>query len=226
MDDLPAMDDASLRRGRPTLHITYGDDIALLAALALLNESYALFAATPSLLPLAVREIGASGMIGGQAVDVSGARHRGRLEKTTALTRLTMAAGALAARASAHHTDVLIQFGDALGEAYQICDDIVDALDTGAASGKTSNQDSRNERCNCLHQLGHTAAVERVADLIESSTTRLRHCFGPTPQTAMLEDFARVLVTRTLNLVENDPALALAGMSGAGLVERPQLAGS
>ncbi len=67
--------------GRPALHIEFGADIALLAALALLNEAYAIFASLPSLLPIAVREIGLGGMIGGQAADLCGSQEPSRIRK-------------------------------------------------------------------------------------------------------------------------------------------------
>ena len=71
-DDLPSMDDAALRRGSATLHLVFGEDIALLAALALLNQAYALFGSNTCLLAEAVACIGSNGMIGGQALDLAG----------------------------------------------------------------------------------------------------------------------------------------------------------
>ena len=70
-DDLPAMDNARERRGVPALHLVFGEDIAVLAALALLNQAYAIFGRSPRLIAEAVSCIGINGMIGGQAVDLA-----------------------------------------------------------------------------------------------------------------------------------------------------------
>ena len=69
-DDLPSMDDADVRRGRPALHLVFGEDVALLTALALLNRAYAIFGRSPALMHQATECIGVDGMIGGQAVDL------------------------------------------------------------------------------------------------------------------------------------------------------------
>ena len=226
LDDLPAMDDALLRRGRPALHIEFGADIALLAALALLNEAYAIFASLPSLLPIAVREIGLGGMIGGQAADLCGSHEPSRIRKTTALTRLTMAAGAAAAGADAESSQTLICFGEQLGEAYQICDDIVDARASDDESGKNGGQDRRHNRCSVLTQLGSAAACERVRVLMDNGIERLRRQFGSGPECRLLEGFARALLARALELGEHDSAFAAAGLSGSRGMERDLLARS
>ena len=225
-DDLPAMDDAMTRRGRPTLHVVFGEDMAMLAALALLNESYGIFGDLPALLPMAVREIGARGMIGGQAADVRGSREHSRVEKTTALTRLAMAAGAAAAGADSRDTEVLIRFGDVIGEVYQICDDIVDAVATDSESGKTNGQDRRHSRCSLMTQLGDRAACERVRMLVDGAVERLRIHFGNCPQTMLLHEFAQSIVARGLKMVEYDPSHAAAGLRSSGRMERSSLAGS
>jgi geranylgeranyl diphosphate synthase type II len=70
VDDLPAMEDADVRRGRPALHLAFGEDIELLTALSLLNQAYAIFGRKPALIREATGCIGVDGMIGGQAVDL------------------------------------------------------------------------------------------------------------------------------------------------------------
>lgn len=129
LDDLPAMDDADLRRGRPTVHLIYGESMALLASLALFNQAYALLAhaACQSGAPALVEKLmgkaayclGADGMIGGQAVDLelrSGSvgpeALASRNLKTTALMRLTMTAGAIAGGASEAEVTALARFGE------------------------------------------------------------------------------------------------------------------
>jgi geranylgeranyl diphosphate synthase type II len=131
IDDLPCMDDADLRRGRPALHRVYGEEVALLAGIALLNQAYALFSENPELIREAVECIGVDGMIGGQAIDLcagpSEASLAARDRKTSALMRLALTAGALAAGASRQDVAPLAAAGQQLGQAYQICDDLLDA---------------------------------------------------------------------------------------------------
>lgn len=199
-DDLPAMDDAQIRRGRPAVHAAFGEDIALLVALALFNEAYALVASFPGLLSTAVREIGSRGMIGGQAADLIGKQARSRLEKTSALMRLTMAAGAAAGHAKESDAQVLASFGQALGEAYQICDDMVDLLANSAAAGKTTHQDERHSRMNLATELGYTRSCNRVRQLAEAAVARLRAHFGDSIHVQLLGDFAQGIVESGRNV--------------------------
>lgn len=135
IDDLPCMDDERERRGKQAVHVQFGDDVAILAALALLNQSYAIFAssAQPRLTLEAVRCIGVDGMIGGQALDLRSpaANRSDRYRKTSALMRLTLTAGAIACNAPPRKVSRLAVAGEALGEAYQIWDDLADGLGSG-----------------------------------------------------------------------------------------------
>jgi len=184
LDDLPAMDDAPTRRGRPALHRVYGESVALLAALALLNKSYALLArgarangfdeAALYLVEEATACIGSDGMIGGQVVDLvllgKGQQQEtlaSRNLKTTALMRLTMNAGALACGANQAEADALGFFGDALGMAYQICDDLLDEIGESELLGKPAGQDARHSRASHVSELGLTGAHEFAVSLIE-----------------------------------------------------------
>jgi geranylgeranyl pyrophosphate synthase len=194
-DDLPCMDDAALRRGRAALHVAFGADLATLAGLALLNQSYLLFAMeSPRLVRLAARAIGVDGMIGGQSVDLEGLRIRSGLEKTTALTRLAMTAGAITAHARPPAVKLLCGFGDALGEAYQILDDVADALGSEALLGKTAGQDARHGRASAVVQWGADRARERAEGLVERSCAKLRGHFGLSEPVRLLEAFARMVV--------------------------------
>lgn len=196
IDDLPCMDDAGLRRGSATVHVLFGADLAILAALALLNRAYSLFSEIPGLLASAVREIGASHMIGGQAIDLRGANTKGRMEKTTSLMRLTMSAGAAAAHASIHDTAVLVAFGHDLGEAYQIYDDLADVFDSDESSGKTSGQDFRHCRGSAVSDLGPTRAREAATALVERACRDLQECFGSSRCAELLASFARSVAER------------------------------
>ena len=155
LDDLPSMDDAPLRRGRPTNHREFGEAIAILAAFALLNLAFgtlardyepALGASISSLLATAV---GLDGLIGGQAADLLATDtqisfetleriHRG---KTGALFNASATAGALTAGASPAHIANLSAFAKNVGLAFQIIDDLLDVEGDPAQTGKAARED-------------------------------------------------------------------------------------
>ena len=155
-DDLPAMDNDDLRRGRPTSHKVYGEGLAILVGDALLTEAFALMARAPGVAPAralaAVEELaraaGEAGMVGGQALDLAAegtvaslARLRamhGR--KTGALFRAAVRVGAIVGGARPAVLRRLTAYGEQLGLAFQIVDDLLDAGDGGgdAARGKST----------------------------------------------------------------------------------------
>jgi geranylgeranyl diphosphate synthase type II len=229
-DDLPAMDDAGVRRGRPALHRVYGESVALLAALALLNESYALLVraareqgrceAGLRLVEEAARCIGSDGMIGGQAVDlVLCGKGQGdealasRNLKTTALMRLTLSAGALACGASAQEIAALGRFGDALGMAYQICDDLLDEFGASDSLGKPAGQDARHARASYTAELGATGAHRFAVSLIEEGLQALRDQFGERREVGWLAEAARLIVNGAVELPALDPSLTLSAQA-------------
>lgn len=187
-DDLPAMDDADVRRGRPALHLRFGEDTALLTALALLNQAYFLFGSTPALLREAVDCIGVNGMIGGQAADLQiraagrasewGRESRNR--KTTSLMRLTLTAGAMAAGSASHDVRALARCGECLGEAYQTYDDLLDEFGLCEHTGKTAKQDARHHRASHLAEFGIEASRRHVCELTDQAKDCLRSHFGET----------------------------------------------
>ena len=193
-DDLPAMDDADVRRGRTALHLRFGEDTALLTALALLNQAYALFGTRPALLREAVECIGVNGMIGGQAADLeiraagngchSGRKSRNR--KTTALMRLSLTAGALACRANQADVDALAHCGECLGEAYQTYDDLLDEFSACEQTGKTARQDARHHRASHVAEFGMEASRAHVDALTREAKDGLRSHFGGTPSVRLL----------------------------------------
>ena len=157
-DDLPCMDDAAIRRGIPCVHKVYGEEVAWLAGIALLNQSYAIFGKVPALIAEACLCIGTEGMICGQALDL--APHDGddeallqrsadlveRYKKTSSMMRLSLTAGALALGIPAAEVAPLGDAGMALGEAYQIGDDLLDMRRSSEALGKPAGQDQRHHR--------------------------------------------------------------------------------
>jgi geranylgeranyl diphosphate synthase type II len=183
-DDLPCMDDAILRRDRAPLHKVFGEPVALLAGLALLNQAYLLFSPTPELVREAAECIGANGMIGGQALDIGigDVDLASRDRKTTALMRLTLTAGALAGGAPTELVGELAQCGERLGRAYQMLDDLLDA-----------DEDERNAR------VAWRISVEKVTSEVQECAEAMRTKFGPHgyPLVGMVEVlFAAVVAGR------------------------------
>lgn len=134
LDDMPCMDNAIERRGVAAAHVIFGEGIATLAAVALLNQAYSIFGQHHAL----AHEGGAcvAEMIEGQAVDLQGGRERAH-RKTTGLLRLSLTAGAIACGAADPDIHVLAQSGECLGEAYQMYDDFEDG---DAASVMSADQ--------------------------------------------------------------------------------------
>jgi geranylgeranyl diphosphate synthase type II len=213
IDDLPGMDDAGLRRNRRTLHLVYGEGTAMLAALALLNQSYALLAraarscgrgdAVERLVSEAARVVGAEGMIGGQALDLelrAGCADvdtlAGRDLKTVALMRLMTTAGALACGADEEGARALREFGECFGRAYQVCDDLLDESRDDYPSGKTSGQDARHGRANAVVTLGACGARRMAYELIERGAEALAARFGRRFEAQLLNDAARHVFNR------------------------------
>ena len=178
-DDLPAIDDDDLRRGRPTAHVRFGEDIAVLAGDALLNHAFALVCdrqAGPEALRLAalselVSAVGLLGMIGGQYRDVrpsenldaAGLERTSRL-KTGALLGASAACGAIVAGADASGVDTSRAFGTELGLLFQIVDDVLDETGSDEALGKPAGADARRGRRTFASELGLDGARERAAE--------------------------------------------------------------
>jgi geranylgeranyl diphosphate synthase type II len=173
-DDLPAMDDDTLRRGRPTLHVVYGDGIAILAGDGLLTEAFALLAREPHATgDLAARKLavigrvasaaGAIGMVGGQAIDLEAAgttdipnRPRPVLDrqslpgmhamKTGALIRASAVAGAIMGGGESDQVEAVDAFAAEIGLVFQIVDDILDVEGAADQLGKTAGKDAAADK--------------------------------------------------------------------------------
>lgn len=169
-DDLPAMDNDTLRRGRPTTHVVYGDGMAILVGDGLLTAAFELLAREPAsedadIVRRKLRVIarvgeaaGASGMVGGQAIDLGAARPHGRdlppasfdhdglqamhARKTGALIRAAAVAGAIMAGAAEPIVETIDAYATDLGLAFQIIDDILDVEGVAADLGKTAGKDA------------------------------------------------------------------------------------
>jgi geranylgeranyl pyrophosphate synthase len=171
-DDLPAMDDDTLRRGRPTLHVVYGEGIAILAGDGLHAEAFALLARAPesddpAIIRRQLRVIrvvgdaaGAMGMVGGQAIDLQAAGqapgHALTLDaeglramharKTGALIRASAVSGAIMAGATDDLVDAFDRYATDVGLAFQIVDDILDVEGDPASLGKTAGKDAADDK--------------------------------------------------------------------------------
>ena len=165
-DDLPAMDDDTLRRGRATTHVVYGDGLAILAGDGLLTEAFGVLARWPSPAcggrdvptPSADRRLravgalseaaGVAGMVGGQAIDLDGSAHDPaaledlHLRKTGALIRASATLGAIVAGANDAGIHAIDAYARELGLAFQIIDDVLDVEGSNTALGKTAGKDA------------------------------------------------------------------------------------
>jgi len=180
-DDLPAMDDDDLRRGRPATHIAFGEAIAILAGDALQARAFERIAnnpQTPPVIALACLQTlsqaaGAGGMCGGQALDIHAtgqAQNLAELEhmhrlKTGALIRAAVRMGALCGQAKAGELEQLDKFASALGLAFQIQDDILDIEANAQQLGKTSGKDAAQHKSTFPALLGLSASKKQLAHL-------------------------------------------------------------
>lgn len=191
-DDLPAMDNSDLRRGRPTLHKTTDDATAILAGDGLLTLAFDIITrdeihkdpAVRLLLTRALaRAAGIGGMVGGQLLDLAGEGRfgdRGPVDvarvqqmKTGALLRFGCIAGALLGQASQKDYQALDAYGRALGEAFQIADDLLDVEGDAAALGKPAGADAALGKTTFVTQLGIDGAKKRVRDLLAKADEAL-----------------------------------------------------
>src|SRR5512143_1142426 len=191
-DDLPAMDNSDLRRGRPTAHKAFDDATAILAGDALLTIAFDIItrdeihrdANVRLLLTRALaRCAGIGGMVGGQILDLAGEGRFGGNEpidvariqqmKTGALLRFGCIAGAILGQSSAKEYQALDDYGRALGEAFQITDDLLDVEGDAVALGKPSGQDAALGKTTFVTQLGIEGAKQRVRDLLARADAAL-----------------------------------------------------
>ncbi len=184
-DDLPAMDDDALRRGRPTCHIVFGEAMAILAGDALQALAFELLADDPridantgmAMLRALGRACGAEGMAGGQALDLAAIGHPltlAELEhmhacKTGALIRASVQLGALIAGADADTLDALDRYAHAVGLAFQVRDDILDVEGESAVIGKTAGKDAAADKPTFPSIIGLDASRARLAALTDEA---------------------------------------------------------
>jgi geranylgeranyl pyrophosphate synthase len=185
-DDLPDFDDDALRRGRPTSHIVYGEALALAAGFALLTEGLSWIAEqppalAPRLLRLVTRAIGLDGMIGGQYLDLCAEGrslppeallevHAG---KTGRLIRSAVLVGGVVGNAGASLLDGLGRYGEELGLAFQISDDLLDALGDEEVTGKATGADAAAGKATFVSAFGAEGAREHARAATERAKLEL-----------------------------------------------------
>jgi farnesyl diphosphate synthase len=191
-DDLPAMDDDDLRRGRPTVHKAYDEATAILAGDALLTLAFEIMAdpathpdgETRAALCLGLaRGAGLGGMVGGQMLDIAAESATAPLSpeairllqamKTGALLRFSVEAAAILAGASPDRRAALVRYGEALGSAFQVADDILDAESTDAALGKRAGKDAARNKGTFVSVHGLEPAKALRDDLVEKAIAAL-----------------------------------------------------
>ncbi|MFG1399424.1 polyprenyl synthetase family protein [Roseixanthobacter pseudopolyaromaticivorans] len=216
-DDLPAMDNDVLRRGRPTVHVAYGEATAILAGDALLTLAFDLLAGEDAhpdakvriaLVSALARAAGMGGMVGGQMLDLAA---EGRFAdhvplalsmaeirdlqamKTGALLAVSVDAGALLGGATSEERAALAAYGRALGAAFQIADDILDIEGSTADLGKTAGKDVTAGKATLVASLGVDAARDLLGELVGEAQDALAP-FGA--RGAILAEAARFVAER------------------------------
>jgi len=202
-DDLPAMDNDDLRRGKPTSHKVYGEAVAILAGDALLTMAFDVAAQTEN--AQVVRELasaaGVAGMVGGQLLDLEGENKRLGLEdlrqlhaaKTGALIRVSVRVGAMLGKAAPDQLEALTRFGEHIGLAFQIADDILDVVGEEEALGKPIGSDAAKKKCTYPALLGLDESRRFGEEAVASAIDALQP-FGP--EADPFRELARFMVER------------------------------
>jgi geranylgeranyl diphosphate synthase type II len=187
-DDLPSMDDDDLRRGRPTSHKAFGEAMAILAGDALQTDAFALVARGPeheqALRGRLAGELaiaaGSGGMVGGQVLDIADDRpatldYLNRLHrlKTGALIRAACRMGAIAGRGDTATLDAAERYGDAVGLAFQIADDVLDATASAEETGKATGKDAAAGKATLVSLLGLERARLQAERLVAQAKDHL-----------------------------------------------------
>jgi geranylgeranyl diphosphate synthase type II len=209
-DDLPALDNDDLRRGKPTCHVVFGEAIAILAGDALQTRAFEVLAGldtppavTVRILQLVANAVGTvEGMIGGQVLDIESEHSKPTAElvdaihraKTGALIRVSVVAGGVYAGANAEEAGRLDLFGRKAGLAFQIADDILDMTEDSASLGKTAGKDLATEKVTWPAVFGLDESRRHAAQLIDEGFAALAP-FGERADN--LKAVARSLVERS-----------------------------
>lgn len=208
-DDLPCMDDDDFRRGKPSLHKAFGEGHAVLAGDYLLTFAFEVIARDVnisaeqkvSLISLLAKNSGGNGMIGGQILDIEAEGKNLNLDglrqihrfKTGAMITTAIEFGAIIANANADQHKNLRQFGDDIGLAFQIIDDVLDITASKQKHGKEMASDAINKKATYVSLLGLENARQSAFELLESSQKHLKNI---EVDTTLLHELATRLVHR------------------------------
>lgn len=204
-DDLPCMDNSPLRRGKPAVHVAFGESMALLAGDALLNRAFEVMLAAdtgvrPAEALAAAKALadaaGICGMVGGQVLDLESegkAIDRERLEqlqdgKTAALLRAACRMGAILGGADEAQCAAAAAYGENIGLSFQIVDDVLDVTATAATLGKPVGSDAENEKVTYVSLLGLPAARGLAAEKTAAAVQALSAFSGDTASLAALAE--------------------------------------
>lgn len=210
-DDMPCMDNDVLRRGKPTVHVKFGEASALLAGDALQALAFELLtpeAGIPAgqqahLCRLLARAAGSAGMAGGQAIDLASVglpltenqlRDMHRL-KTGALLQASVVMGAACGEASAAAQAALVTYGAAIGLAFQVVDDILDVTADSATLGKTAGKDADQDKPTYVSLLGLERSRAYAQELLEQALSALAQ--SGLHNTLALQGLANMVVNRS-----------------------------
>jgi farnesyl diphosphate synthase len=209
-DDMPCMDDDALRRGKPTVHVAYDEATALLVGDALQAQAFEVLAGTTTvpaaravtMLRLLAEAAGSAGMCGGQAIDLDSVGISLTLEqlermhqlKTGAMLRVSVLLGALAGRDLApHELEALAAYSRAIGLAFQVVDDVLDATEDSATLGKTAGKDAAANKPTYVSILG----LEPSKALAEQLRQQAHDALAPFGEQAQrLREIADLIVQR------------------------------
>lgn len=209
-DDLPCMDDASMRRAAPCVHLAYGESGAILAALALINRAYSLVWQAVASCPLEVRRsaldylerhLGVYGLLNGQSLDLNyyalphtlASTERVASGKTVSLIALTLVLPAMIGGGSGREVQLLERIGRYWGLAYQIIDDLKDVLQDPSGIGKNAARDASLDRPNIAVAIGTPGALERLTRLIAAGDRALDSLLWIRRSFVFLQDFRDAL---------------------------------
>ena len=211
-DDMPCMDNDVLRRGKPTVHVKFGEASALLAGDALQALAFELLTPESDAMPperqarlcrLLARAAGSGGMAGGQAIDLASVgaslsesqlRDMHRL-KTGALLQASVMMGAACGDASALAMSALNQYGAAIGLAFQVMDDILDVTADSATLGKTAGKDAEHDKPTYVSVLGMERSVAHAQELLGQALAALAQ--SGLRNTRALQGLADMVVNRS-----------------------------
>lgn len=211
-DDMPCMDNDILRRGKPTVHVQFGEASALLGGDALQALAFELLTPSEDQMPAAMQAklcrilaqaAGAQGMAGGQAIDLASVgksldeqalRHMHSL-KTGALLEASVAMGVACGLVAANVQAALARYATALGVAFQVVDDVLDVIADAATLGKTPGKDAANDKPTFVSLMGLDSARRYADDLLQQALKALDD--SGLPDVRALSALARMVVARS-----------------------------